>query len=149
MYPKIPFNYATYTTLFLYNANSENILQNSIILIPVVCLWSKTVKMLFKISLLSMIWQIIIFHMHKCDTQEGVRKLFSIFSWCTSTFSLIFMGYEKYFGIWKFHSKLVPCIENDRSLTLPLIFYVLYYYKQWAISYQEPWHHGDEKVCKY
>ena len=50
------------------------------------------------------------------NSGRGVRKFFSIFPWGTKIFSLIFMGYRNFFGIWKFHSALVPGIKNDWSL---------------------------------
>ena len=47
-----------------------------------------------------------------------MRKFFSIFSWGTKIFCLIFMGYEIFIGILEFHSAPVPVIQNELSLRL-------------------------------
>ena len=46
----------------------------------------------------------------------GGQKFFSVFSWGTKIFCLIFMGYEIFLGILEFHSAPVPGIKTDRSL---------------------------------
>ena len=56
-------------------------------------------------------------------------------SWGTQIFRLNFMGYEKYFGILKFHSASAPAIKNDRSLSSSQEYLedlTLFYYKRRA-----------------